>query len=121
MPFSEFASDSLIASLPSTLWAQLHTSNPGSVGTSNISTTSTRHSFTLTSPSSGMAENTADIQWPSFSTSGGSETLTHISVWDASTGGDCWFIHNFGSRLVLEGELVEIAAGALRILLPHWS
>jgi hypothetical protein len=72
-------------------YIQLHVGDPGAAGTSNISAGSTtRNSFIFSSSSSGsaLALGTAPSAW----TNGGtSETLTHISVWTASTAGTFLF------------------------------
>lgn len=72
-------------------YAQMHTGDPGSAGTSNISVGSaTRNSFTFAASSSGSA--LALSAAPSAYTNGGtSETLTHVSVWTASSGGTFLF------------------------------
>lgn len=68
-------------------FAQLHTGDPGAAGTSNVSVGSTaRNSFVFSSSSSGSALSLGTP--PSAWTNGGtSETLTHISVWTASSAG----------------------------------
>lgn len=68
-------------------FVQLHTGDPGAAGTANISVGSTtRNSGVLSSSSSGSALSLGTP--PSAWTNGGtSETLTHISVWTASTAG----------------------------------
>ncbi len=70
---------------------QLHTGDPGAAGTANISVGSTtRNSFVFSSSSSGssLSLSTAPSAW----TNGGtSETLTHISVWTASSAGTFLF------------------------------
>lgn len=72
-------------------FVQLHTGDPGAAGTANISVGSTaRNSFVFSSSTSGSALSlgTAPAAW----TNGGtSETLTHISVWTASTAGTFLF------------------------------
>jgi hypothetical protein len=72
-------------------FAQLHTGDPGAAGTANVSVGSTtRNSFTFAASSSGssLALSSAPSAW----TNGGtSETLTHISVWTASTSGTFLF------------------------------
>lgn len=72
-------------------YAQLHVGDPGAAGTSNVSVGSTtRNSFTFAASSSGSA--LALSSAPSAWTNGGtSETLTHISVWTASTSGTFLF------------------------------
>jgi hypothetical protein len=72
-------------------YAQLHTGDPGAAGTSNVSVGSTtRNSFTFAASSSGssLALSSAPAAW----TDGGtSETLTHVSVWTAASGGTFLF------------------------------
>jgi hypothetical protein len=72
-------------------FVQLHTGDPGAAGTANVSAGSTtRNSFIFAASSSGsaLAIGTAPSSW----TNGGtSETLTHISVWTASTSGTLLF------------------------------
>ncbi|MFE7727397.1 hypothetical protein ACFU5D_16580 [Streptomyces anthocyanicus] len=72
-------------------FAQLHTGDPGAAGTANVSAGSTtRNSFTFAASSSGsaLALSGAPAAW----TNGGtSETLTHISVWSAASGGTFLF------------------------------
>jgi hypothetical protein len=72
-------------------FAQLHTGDPGAAGTANVSVGSTtRNSFTFAASASGSA--LALSAAPSAWTNGGtSETLTHISVWTASTSGTLLF------------------------------
>jgi hypothetical protein len=72
-------------------FVQLHTGDPGAAGTANVSVGSTtRNSFIFSSSSSGssLSLGTAPSSW----TNGGtSETLTHISVWTASSAGTLLF------------------------------
>jgi hypothetical protein len=72
-------------------YVQLHTGDPGAAGTSNVSVGSTtRNSFTFAASSAGssLALSSAPSAW----TNGGtSETLTHISIWTASTSGTLLF------------------------------
>lgn len=70
-----------------TAYVKLHTGDPGAAAASNAAVGSTtRVAVTHASPSAGsMAENGTAPVW----TNGGtSETITHISVWDASTSGN---------------------------------
>lgn len=70
---------------------QLHTADPGAAGTSAVSVGSTtRNSATFAASSSGSA--LALSGTPTAWTNGGtSETLTHISVWTASSAGTFLF------------------------------
>jgi hypothetical protein len=72
-------------------FAQLHTGDPGAAGTANVSVGSTtRNSFVFSDSSAGstVSLGTPPAAW----TNGGtSETLTHISVWTASSAGTFLF------------------------------
>ncbi|MFJ9671347.1 hypothetical protein ACIRP5_11235 [Streptomyces sp. NPDC101221] len=72
-------------------FAQLHTGDPGAAGSSSVSVGSTtRNSFTFAASTSGSALALSGA--PGAWTNGGiSETLTHISVWTAGTGGTFLF------------------------------
>lgn len=72
---------------PATVYVKLHTADPGSAGATGAAAGSTtRVAVTHTAPAAGaMAMNGTAPAW----TNGGtSETISHISVWDASVGGN---------------------------------
>lgn len=69
---------------PSATYIKLHTADPGAAGTSNPSAVTTRQAATFSAASSGAL---ALSNSPSFSMTA-TETITHISVWDASTAGN---------------------------------
>lgn len=70
-----------------TPYVKLHTGDPGSAGTSNAAAGSTtRPAVTQASPSAGSM--TINGTNPTWTNGGSSETLTHISVWDANTAGN---------------------------------
>lgn len=65
------------------VYVQLHTGDPGAAGTSNVSAVTTRNAVTWGAPSAGsMALSTLSSY--SMTTS---ETITHISLWTASSSG----------------------------------
>lgn len=67
------------------VWVKLHTGDPGSAGTSNAATETTRQQATFGSAAASRAiSNTAVIEWLNVSTT---ETYTWISLWTASTAG----------------------------------
>lgn len=66
---------------PSATYIKLHTADPGAAGTSNASAVTTRQAATFSAASSGAL---ALSNSPAF-TMTATETITHISVWDAST------------------------------------
>ena len=105
--------------LPSTLYAQLHTGNPSAAGTSNVAGTSVRKSFTRSASSGGSAHNAADIAWPTLSAN---ETLSHLSIWDALTSGNCWFVGALSSsQAVTTADTYTITASSLILTFTVWS
>ena len=68
-------------------YVKLHTADPGAAGaTAAAAGSTTRVVITYAAPSSGsMAMNGTN---PSWTNGGTSETISHISVWDASTAGN---------------------------------
>lgn len=86
--------------LPATLWAQLHLANPTDAGTSNIAVEDRRMSFTRTTAVSAACTNAANLLWDVIPAN---ETISHISLWDDETVGNCWMV----------GALVAPAAGAI--------
>lgn len=75
------------ATAPVATYVKLHTGDPGAAGANNAAAGSTtRNVVTFNSPSGNAIALTAS---PSQWTNGGSsETLTHVSVWDASSAGN---------------------------------
>jgi len=69
---------------PSATYIQLHTADPGAAGTANTSAVTTRQAATFSAASAGAI---ALSNSPAF-TMTATETITHISVWDASTSGN---------------------------------
>ena len=71
---------------PAGNFVRLHTGDPGAAGTANGSANTTRVAVTFAAASAGAIAQTGTA--PSWATwAAGTETITHISVWDASTGG----------------------------------
>lgn len=67
------------------VYAKLHLGDPGSAGTSNAATETTRQAVTFgAAASTGAISNTAAIEWLNVSTT---ETYTWVSFWTASSGG----------------------------------
>lgn len=64
--------------------AQMHTADPGAAGTTAVSTgVATRQPVTWAAASAGSMALSASPSW----TATGSDTLTHASVWSASSAG----------------------------------
>lgn len=98
------------------VWAKLHTGDPGSAGTSNAATNTTRKQVTLAAASSGSCVSSAEIRWATGETS--SETITWASFWDASSGGNFIGSDDLPSGVaVTAGDEFFIASGDISLSL----
>lgn len=88
------------------VYVKLHTGDPGSAGTSNAATETTRQQASFSAASSRAMTNDAAIEWTNVSTT---ETYTWISLWDASSGG------NFLGRDDLSSSAAVTAGDTFRI------
>lgn len=88
------------------VYVKLHTGDPGSAGTSNAATETTRQQASFSAASSRAMTNDAAIEWTNVSTS---ETYSWISLWDASSGG------NFLGRDDLSSSAAVTAGDTFRI------
>lgn len=100
----------------SAVYVKLHTGDPGEDGTANAATEADRTQATFGSASSGgTISNTAAITWTNVAAS---ETYSHVSLWDASTAGNClWVGALTASKAVNSGDTFEIAIGDLDVSL----
>ena len=70
---------------PSAIYIKLHTGDPSAAGSANASVVTTRQAATFSAASAGaIALNNS----PAF-TMTGTETITHISLWDNVSAGNC--------------------------------
>lgn len=83
------------ATAPTSINVKLHTADPGaSAATAAAAGDTTRKAATFGAPSAGAIALSNSPQW----TNGGtSETLSHISTWDASTAGNPLWTAALGS------------------------
>lgn len=91
---------------PAANYVQLHIGDPGALGTANPSAVTTRSLATKGTPASGSVGLTGTL--PSWSMTA-TETITHISVWDASTAGT--FLHSVAlttSKSVVSGDTLTL-------------
>jgi hypothetical protein len=73
---------------PAASYLQLHTGDPGPAGTANVSSFGSRVALTWSSASGGSKALSASVQITSSWSGTSPETITHVSYWDASTGGN---------------------------------
>jgi hypothetical protein len=70
---------------PAAFWVKLHTGDPGSAGANNASAVTTRKQVTWSAASGGSkSQASAPSSWAMTTT----ETITHVSFWDASSAGN---------------------------------
>ena len=98
---------------PATLFVQCHTADPGASGTANVSTgIATRTALAQNAASAGSQGITATI---SFSATG-SDTITHVSVWSASSAGTFYYSAALtASKTVASGDTLNLTALTLAL------
>jgi len=88
-------------------YLQLHTGSPGYYGTANISVgNTTRQSVTFGTPSNGAIVVTNSPNWTN---TGHQETVTTVSLWDASSGG------HFLRSIQLAAPVTWVGTNTLRL------
>jgi hypothetical protein len=91
-----------------TLYVKLHTGDPGSAGTSNASSVTTRYQCTFSAASAGsMSLSSMGGTWSMT----GTETISHISLWDNSTAGNfLWSVALTASKSVVNGDTLSLSS-----------
>lgn len=113
--------DDVGVSRPPAWFVALHTADPTETGsTGEVSTTANGYSrvaATFTEDTNGLVDNDALLTFgPNTGTAWG--TITHISVWDAVTSGNCLVKGALSSSVAIAvNDSLTIAAGALDISL----
>jgi hypothetical protein len=103
---------------PSQVYIALFTSDPTDAGTGTEVTGGgyARQPITFNAPSNGQVTNAADILFPVATASWG--TVTHIGIYDASTGGNLLFHGALTtSKTISTDDQLKIAAGDITITL----
>lgn len=94
-------------------YVKLHTGDPGSAGTSNASANTTRVVMAWSAASSGSKAITTTLpKWASWAS--GSETISHISVWDNLTAGN--FLYSAAlsaSKAVTNGDDLTLSSHSI--------
>lgn len=90
---------------------QIHTGDPGSAGTSNVSSVTTRPSATWSAASAGSKAITTTLpSWTSWAGTNG-EVVTAISDWSASSAGTFYFSANLAaSKTINTGDTLTLAS-----------
>lgn len=66
-------------------YVQLHIGDPGEDGTANPAGNTTRKAASWAAAAGGTVQTDADLDWTSVAAT---ETYSHVSVWDAVSGGN---------------------------------
>lgn len=120
MSLSDYAENAIVDALCNNTalqvaqaYTKLHTGDPGEDGTANAAGETTRKSTSFGAASGGVGTSDADITWTNVSTT---ETITHISLWDASSGGNCLGSGALtASKSVTAGDTLTIPSGSLTL------
>lgn len=98
---------------PTGLWVRLHIGDPGSAGTANTSVLATRSQATFAAAASGaIALTGTNPSWSMTAT----ETISHISVWDASTAGNfLWSATLSVAKSVQSGDTLTLTSCGLSL------
>lgn len=101
--------------VPTSFWVKLHTGDPGAAGTANAATNTTRQFASFSSAAAGATTTVNAITWTSVSTT---ESYSHVSFWDASSGGTLLATDNLEvTRGLTAGDTFTIAIGDIDITL----
>ena len=105
--------------MPQTLYAQGHLSDPGNTGSLGVAVETRRLAVMIGSPAAGVALNTNN---GSITLAAAAEDWNYLTLWDASTGGNCWWIVPLSAALsVIYLSTIRLEAGLLSLSFPRWG
>jgi len=91
---------------PAAAYVKLHVGDPGASGTANPSAVVTRLAATITAAAAGSTGAISNA--PEF-TMTATETISHLSVWDASTAGNfLWSVALTVSKSVVATDILRL-------------
>jgi hypothetical protein len=100
------------------IYTELHTGSPGSAGTANISSTTTRPTMQFTTATTGVLLSTSSPSWASWAGTNG-EVVTNISFWDTSLGPNgnfLWSASLSSSKTINTGDTFTLTTATLTIV-----
>ena len=99
--------------IPSNVYVKLHTGDAGEAGTTNAATETTRKVAAWATAASGSIATSATLEWTNVAAT---ETYSHGSMWDTSTGGNClWTGALSSSAAVTAGDTFQITSLTLSL------
>lgn len=105
--------------MPATLYLAGHTGNPGATAIANPAAETRRIGFGRDAAADGEA-----IQDGSgtITNATATEVWTHFSLWDASAGGNAWWIGELSSAVsVIATETIRLNDATITLTLETWS
>ena len=103
---------------PATVYVSLYTTDPTDAdsGTEVSGGSYARTAVTMGAPSNGVSTNSADVTFPTCTSSWG--TVTHIGIHDASTSGNLLFHTPLDTAKTIDsGDIFKIETGNLSVTL----
>ena len=103
---------------PATVYVSLYTTDPTDAdsGTEVSGGSYSRTAVTFGAPSNGVSTNSADVTFPTCTSSWG--TVTHIGIHDASTSGNLLFHTPLDTAKTIDsGDIFKIETGNLSVTL----
>lgn len=98
----------------SVVYVKLHVGDPGSAGTSNAATETTRKAASFAAASTGALASDAALTWTNIA---GSQDATHFTAWDSLTTGNFLFSGTITANAYSAGDTFNIASGSLSVSL----
>ena len=97
-----------------TAYVKLHVGDPGSAGTSNAATETTRKAVSFAAASNGALASDADVTWTNIA---GSQDATHFTAWDNETAGNFLFSGTITGNAYTAGDTYTISSAGLTVSL----
>jgi hypothetical protein len=99
--------------VPAGLFVKLHTGDPGEDATGAPAAVTLRVAVTMGAAAAGAMVNTSVPAWTNYATA---ETISHISIWDAVTGGNPLLYGPVTTPKTMQvGDNLQFNAGALTV------
>jgi hypothetical protein len=96
------------------VYVKLHVGDPGSAGTANAATETTRQSVSFSAATAGGLTSDADVSWSNIA---GSQDATFFTVWDNLTAGNFLFSGTVAGNAYTAGDTFTIPSGSLTVSL----
>ena len=96
------------------VYVKLHVGDPGSAGTANAATETTRKEASFAAASSGSLASDAAITWTNIA---GSQDATHFTAWDNVSAGNFLFSGTVTANAYSAGDTFTISSSALTVSL----